>query len=79
MRRCRSKVINYNGYTLTQYYIAHITYDEFNIKYTKVDIYLERRKRSGITFCRDAQNQKIGEPTNLKREHVVRTKFDIYV
>lgn len=38
MRRCRSKVINYNGYTLTQYHIAHITYDEFNNKYTKVDI-----------------------------------------
>ena len=67
MRRCRSKVINYKGY------------DEFNNKYTKVDIYLERRKRSGITFCRDAQDQKIGEPTDLKREHVVRTKFDIYV
>ena len=38
-----------------------------------------RKNRSGIIFCRDAQNQNIGESTKLKREHVVRTKLDIYV
>ena len=60
MRRYRSKVINYNGYTLTHYHIALITYDEFNNKYTKVHITYDEfnNKYTKVLITYDEFNNK---------------------